>query len=204
MTEQKTEDPRTRLEQRLDDLEQRFWRNHADIQVANEQDGPAAEAKRQALSEAQDAIQRRMDDLKRDLTRVLAGEPAEAAAKPKGEAAIPATRRDIRVVARAIDAGLDAVKGYIDRGFADVDKRLAALEATGLKYSGTWQRAQDYQRGAVVTDQDSAWVALKAGAGERPGEVPAAWQLLVKAGRDGRDAAPATKAATAVKLEGKS
>ncbi len=96
------------------------------------------------------------------------------------------------------------IRAHVDRRFADVDARLAAIEATGLKYAGTWQRAGDYQRGAVVTDQGSAWVALKASAGERPGDVPAAWQLLVKAGRDGRDAAPAPKTATAVKLKDKS
>ncbi|WP_332716666.1 hypothetical protein [Pelagibacterium mangrovi] len=92
-----------------------------------------------------------------------------------------------RALASGLDDLADAIKGYIDRGFAAVEERLAAIEASGIKYSGTWQRAAEYSRGTVVTDGGSSWVALRASTGERPGTVPEAWQLMVKAGKDGRD-----------------
>lgn len=74
--------------------------------------------------------------------------------------------------------------------------RLHALEAradksrSSLAYGGVWQRAISYQEGDVVSHGGSAWVALrKTVKGEEPGAVPAAFQLLVKRGADGKDAA---------------
>lgn len=76
---------------------------------------------------------------------------------------------------------------------ATLKQRLEQLEARcsdGLmKYAGLHQRALSYQKGSVVTLKGSAWVAIKDVAeGEIPGETDA-WQLAVKAGRDGKDAA---------------
>src|SRR5690606_33275029 len=88
-----------------------------------------------------------------------------------------------QTLASGLDELADAIKDYIDRGFAAVGERLSALEASGIKYSGTWQRAADYSRGSVVTDGGSSWVALRNNTGTRPGSDPDAWQLMVKAGR---------------------
>jgi len=72
---------------------------------------------------------------------------------------------------------------------ADLQRRMAELETAGIKYVGTWQRAMTYPRGSIVTSGGSAWVALKdVPEGEGPGQSPEHWQLMVKAGRDGRDA----------------
>ncbi len=73
---------------------------------------------------------------------------------------------------------------------AELEARVAAVEERGLKYLGTYQRASDgYKRGSVVTFAGSAWVALKDVPGDTaPGVDPACWQLMVKAGKDGRDA----------------
>jgi hypothetical protein len=70
--------------------------------------------------------------------------------------------------------------------FAALKKRVDELESAPIKYRGVWQKSDDYRRGHVVTDAGSAWHAVKdVPPGERPG-VSDCWQLMVKAGRDGR------------------
>ncbi len=68
--------------------------------------------------------------------------------------------------------------------------RVADLEAAPIRYRGVWQNSDEYKRGHVVTDNGSAWHAVKdIEPGERPG-VSKSWQLMVKAGRDGKDTRP--------------
>ncbi|PDS74695.1 transposase [Rhizobium sp. L43] len=62
--------------------------------------------------------------------------------------------------------------------------RIEELEAGGVRYAGTWQRALAYQKGTVITNTGSMWVALRdTSEGERPGDAPDAWQLAAKAAR---------------------
>ena len=63
-----------------------------------------------------------------------------------------------------------------------LESRIRELEGRGLKYAGVWQRALAYVRGDVSTHKGSAWIAL-ADTGAEPG-TDAAWQLMVKRGRD--------------------
>jgi hypothetical protein len=67
--------------------------------------------------------------------------------------------------------------------------RVAAVELSGLKYAGAWQKANGYSRGSVVSYGGSAWCCTKDH--EQPEQPGAglAWQLLVKRGSDGKDAA---------------
>jgi hypothetical protein len=100
-----------------------------------------------------------------------------------------------------------AIRQYVERELAplreqiaasgDGKTRLAALEARiaevekgGLEYCGTHQRALPYRRGSCITHNGSLWIALRqVEIGEAgPSENPGAWQLAVKAGRDGKDA----------------
>jgi hypothetical protein len=67
---------------------------------------------------------------------------------------------------------------------AALKRKAAELEAHGIKYLGTWQRAADYSRGNVTTHDGSAWCAIRA-TQQEPGKG-ADWQLMVKAGRDAR------------------
>jgi len=74
---------------------------------------------------------------------------------------------------------LDAVD-VLSEQIAEQGKRVAQVEQKGLTYRGVWQRAGDYERGAIVTDKGSAWAAVKAvNNGERPGEG-SAWQMMLK------------------------
>lgn len=62
--------------------------------------------------------------------------------------------------------------------------RIEQLEAGGVRYAGTWQRAMAYRKGSLVTSGGSLWAALRdTSEGERPGDAPNAWQLAAKAAR---------------------
>jgi len=62
--------------------------------------------------------------------------------------------------------------------------RVEELEAGGVRYAGTWQRAMPYRKGSVVTSGGGMWVALRdTSEGERPGDAPDVWQLAAKAAR---------------------
>jgi len=82
---------------------------------------------------------------------------------------------------------VDAVAPAVTRLEA-MERRLQELECRGLKYAGIWQRASDYERGSVITHAGSAFVAIrKTQSTDKPGESDA-WQMMVKAGKDGKDA----------------
>src|SRR5262245_23821626 len=71
----------------------------------------------------------------------------------------------------------------IAQATAPLQERIAALESTGIKYVGTYQRAQNYSRGDVCTYEGSMWVCT---CPTPPMEVPGksvCWQLSVKSPR---------------------
>ena len=66
--------------------------------------------------------------------------------------------------------------------------QVAALQATGIRYVGAYQREQTYKRGDVCTQDGSMWCAVSdVGPNEQPGRSQV-WQLCCRAGRDGKDA----------------
>lgn len=94
------------------------------------------------------------------------------------------TRDDIAALMKGM---APVLREYLAEQLAPIAKRLDELETKGLAYAGTWQRAQPYKRGNVVTHEGSAWVALKdVDEGSRPGGDLEGWQLMVKAGKDAR------------------
>jgi hypothetical protein len=75
---------------------------------------------------------------------------------------------------------LPTIGRYVEAQVRPLRERIAALEATGIKYCGTYQRSCEYQRGDVVTASGSMWVAT---CDTPPQEVPGksvCWQLSVK------------------------
>jgi hypothetical protein len=74
------------------------------------------------------------------------------------------------------------------QAFDAVTKRIAALESKpSIQDAGVWHAAKLYQVGDLVSHQGSAFIAKSANANARPGESDV-WRLLVKRGRDGKDA----------------
>lgn len=69
--------------------------------------------------------------------------------------------------------------GVVAEELASLHRRLDEIEARGVKYAGTYQRAQTYRRGDVVTHKGSAWAAVAAETESEPGNT-ASWQLMVR------------------------
>ncbi|SIT53153.1 hypothetical protein BQ8794_100044 [Mesorhizobium prunaredense] len=72
-----------------------------------------------------------------------------------------------------------------------IEKRLAEIESRAtLSYKGVWDRDVAYRHGDVCTHQGSSWhCELDHAQGLQPGEG-IGWKLMVKKGRDGKDARP--------------
>jgi hypothetical protein len=92
-----------------------------------------------------------------------------------------------RIIARTIKAETEPLKQDVATLKADVADLKARPQA--LKYCGTWTaEAPVHQQGDCVTEKGHVWIAVTDTRG-RPGE-DRAWQLAVRAGRDGKDAKP--------------
>jgi len=86
---------------------------------------------------------------------------------------------------------VEGIHKYIAAVVRPLVERIKALEGLQTKtladaYRGIWI-PNPYERGAIVTHKGGLWLAVQGGDG-RPGES-ATWKLIVKAGRDGKDAA---------------
>ena len=69
-----------------------------------------------------------------------------------------------------------------------LEARLAELEGKALKDGGVWQAHKSYDLGDVITHSGSSWVCITAHVGGQHFPDHGFWRLLVKKGRDGRDA----------------
>jgi hypothetical protein len=69
-----------------------------------------------------------------------------------------------------------------------LEDRIRAIEQRPLlQDAGVWSRAAEYYPGDVCTFDGSVWVCKTHHAHGKPGESDA-WRLMVKRGRDGKDA----------------
>ncbi len=99
------------------------------------------------------------------------------AAYSKEELQRPLSRRMVHMLVAATTAAT-AVK------LKALTARVEAIEDSGIRYRGNYQRASDYWKGDIVTHAGSMWVALKAvPEGAAPGSTPASWQLASKGGK---------------------
>lgn len=94
------------------------------------------------------------------------------------------TKSLLKVLSRGL---APVLKQYVESQVAPLRARIGELEATALKYQGTWERDKVYGVNAGVTHHGSCWIARTATTRE-PGQPESGWQLFVKRGRDGRDA----------------
>ncbi|MGO6903631.1 transposase [Rhizobium ruizarguesonis] len=92
---------------------------------------------------------------------------------------------------RSVHALIAGVTASTAAKLKALSARIEQLEAGGVRYAGTWQRALPYRKGTVVTSGGGMWAALRdTSEGEKPGNAPDAWQLAAKAAR------PAVRAKT--------
>src|ERR1051325_1125260 len=79
------------------------------------------------------------------------------------------------------------IRDYVAGELKPVRERLAEIEARGVTFEGTYQRAADYRRGSMVVHGGSLWAAVRPiTAGDAVPGVGDGWQLCAKAGRDAR------------------
>lgn len=85
---------------------------------------------------------------------------------------------------RSVHALIAAMTAATGAKLSALSARIEELEAGGVRYAGTWQRAMAYRKGSVVTSGGGMWAALRdTREGEKPGDAPDAWQLAAKAAR---------------------
>ncbi len=120
-----------------------------------------------------------MTDKDDDELTLIAARTAEIragldAAYSKEELQQPLSRRMVHMLVAATTAAT-AVK------LKALSARVEAIEESGIRYRGNFQRALCYAKGDTVTHAGSFWVALKAvPEGAAPGSDPACWQLAAK------------------------
>lgn len=91
----------------------------------------------------------------------------------------------------------------IDKLIARIDALEARLRdsAPGIRYRGVWRGGEEYLPGDVVTDRGCMWFCSLATALRPLDDQSNAWQLCVKAGRDGKDGDVKILAARVSRLE---
>lgn len=126
-------------------------------------------------------------------TPKMTDEQATALLKTRGERPIK-----FRHLPGVMDAVADIIRQYTDAALAPLSKRLDALERENAElkaagtttladaYQGIWAPGRNYKRGDVSTHDGSVWLA-QVDTNTKPGS-DAAWRMLVKRGRDGKDA----------------
>jgi hypothetical protein len=85
----------------------------------------------------------------------------------------------IQAVAMFVSSELDPLRKEI----AKLKDRLAEIEAKGIEFSGSWQRAVEYRRGAMVVHDGSLFACIEA---TSPNETPgnsSKWVLCAKGRR---------------------
>ena len=124
------------------------------------------------------ALENVTDDEKRQFAKQAGlSDSALQQIEAMGQALAPIMRKYVK----------DCVTPLVDR-LLIVEAKAIEFENGGVRYEGVHQRAQSYRRGSVVTHKRAAWVALtNTKVGDIPDESPA-WQLMVPAGRDAKDA----------------
>ncbi len=85
---------------------------------------------------------------------------------------------------RSVHALIAGVTASTAAKLKALSARIEQLEAGGVRYAGTWQRAMPYRKGTVVTSGGGMWAALRdTSEGEKPGDARDAWQLSAKSAR---------------------
>jgi hypothetical protein len=100
----------------------------------------------------------------------------------------PLSERVAAIEARPLVPGPPGEKG--EPGAAGAPGRDGAAGTPGLSYRGVFVDGQTYDHGDGVTYAGSMWHCNADGTGARPGDGSKEWTLMVKRGRDGKDARP--------------
>ena len=111
------------------------------------------------------------------------------APKPAATAPSPPTRSKY-VTYKALGRTLEKIGrlvGQIIRESTErLEKRIAELEQRD--WVGTWTGGKSFAKNSIVSHDGSAWLAVRQYPEGKPGTPNSGWKLIVKRGRDGKDA----------------
>ncbi|QIG92154.1 hypothetical protein [Bradyrhizobium sp. 6(2017)] len=86
------------------------------------------------------------------------------------------------------DYVVKAVTPLVDR-LCQVEQKMVELNERPLvPWAGTWESQKEFKRHTFCSDRGAMWFAMTDSKGVRPGSGDGVWRLVVKAGRDGKDA----------------
>lgn len=142
-----------------------------------------ADALREVMKTQLAGITARVDEVESSVETLLT-----RSAPPSRLGAAPEQRDD-----DALDELRVLLKRSAERAEA-IEARLAEIERRTLadSYKGIWDADETFARGDLVTHGGSLWIALQDVSGYKPGSDNGSarvWQLVVKRGKDVRDAA---------------
>ena len=89
-------------------------------------------------------------------------------------------RNEVKLFLQQIGRFVGAQTKPLKDEIAKLKAQVAELQERGIKFSGTYQRGNEYMRGEMCAYDGSIWVAL---VDVKPMEIPgkcAAWQLAVR------------------------
>ena len=141
-----------------------------------------------AVTRITDALEQAHDKGLKDAPASLKGKPASATSlHALNDATATLVGQAAKEILAAVTMELDAQLDLIE----DLQIQVTKFEASGAKhiaeaYQGTWRWGETHKRGALVTDSGSLWMCGQ-DTEARPGKSQD-WQLIVKRGRDGKDA----------------
>ena len=98
----------------------------------------------------------------------------------------PKPRRDL-VTQKQLDRVIVKMGQMIGAALKPLRERILELEQR--EWAGVWEAGKSYAKGAIVSHGGSGWLALRQYPDGKPGDgANTGWKLIVKRGRDGRDA----------------
>jgi hypothetical protein len=88
------------------------------------------------------------------------------------------------VTDRVLKALVDRTKRYVADQMVPLQRRIAELEDSQLKFFGVHEEGRKYPRGSLVQRDGSLWLALHP-TDLKPGTADSGWKLTVKKGSFG-------------------
>ncbi|MGX1107844.1 MULTISPECIES: hypothetical protein [Bradyrhizobium] len=103
----------------------------------------------------------------------------------------------LREIKAMVDTLFPVIREYVKKNLTPLVDRVAELQQKMVEleerplvpWAGTWDSAKEFKRNTFCSDRGAMWFAMADSKGVRPGSGDGVWRLVVKAGRDGRDAA---------------
>jgi hypothetical protein len=95
-------------------------------------------------------------------------------------------RRSKFVTQRELGRLMERVGRAVREALEPLRQRIGELEQR--EWVGIWTSGKSYAKNSIVSHDGSAWLAVRQYPEGKPGGANTGWRLIVKRGRDGKDA----------------